>query len=95
MVLQGWGDHGKWRVGDVVSHFGDYYRPYVDEPWGADELLDVVGLTEQAGQRVNSLSGGQRRRLDVALGIIGRPDLLFLDEPTTGFDPTPGVSSTN
>ncbi len=46
-----------------------------------------MGLTGQAGRQVNRLSGGQRRRLDVALGIVGRPELLFLDEPTTGFDP--------
>ncbi|WP_211228595.1 ABC transporter ATP-binding protein [Glycomyces tenuis] len=86
IVLQEWRDNGKWRVRDLVAHFGDYYRPYA-EPWGADELLDVVGLATQAKQRVQRLSGGQRRRLDVALGIIGRPALLFLDEPTTGFDP--------
>jgi ABC-2 type transport system ATP-binding protein len=54
---------------------------------GVDEVLDAVGLTEKAGERVSSLSGGQRRRLDVALGIVGSPELLFLDEPTTGFDP--------
>ncbi|MGL4744538.1 MAG: ABC transporter ATP-binding protein [Dermatophilaceae bacterium] len=52
-----------------------------------DEVLDAVGLTDKADDRIVGLSGGQRRRLDVALGIVGRPDLLFLDEPTTGFDP--------
>ncbi|NYN68503.1 ATP-binding cassette domain-containing protein, partial [Salmonella enterica] len=57
------------------------------DPWPVNELLELVGLTEQAGQRIQTLSGGQRRRLDVALGVIGRPPLLFLDEPTTGFDP--------
>ena len=56
-------------------------------PWDVDELIATVGLTEQAGQRVRRLSGGQRRRLDVAIGIVGRPKLLFLDEPTAGFDP--------
>jgi ABC-2 type transport system ATP-binding protein len=86
IVLQEWSDNGKWRVRDLVAHFADYYRPYA-EPWEADELLDMVGLTGQAAQRAQTLSGGQRRRLDVALGIIGRPALLFLDEPTTGFDP--------
>ncbi|SDD99874.1 ABC transporter ATP-binding protein [Glycomyces harbinensis] len=86
VVLQEWRDNGKWRARDLLQHFGEYYKPY-SEPWGADELLDLVGLAPQAGQRVQTLSGGQRRRLDVALGIIGRPGLLFLDEPTTGFDP--------
>ncbi|PRY61230.1 MULTISPECIES: ABC transporter ATP-binding protein [Glycomyces] len=86
VVLQEWRDNGKWKVRDIVTHFAEYYKPYTN-PWGADELLDMVGLAEQAGQRVRTLSGGQRRRLDVALGIIGRPALLFLDEPTTGFDP--------
>src|SRR5690606_25628424 len=86
IVLQEWRDNGKWRVRELLAHFADYYRPYT-EPWGADELLELVGLTEQAGQRLQTLSGGQRRRLDVAAGIVGRPALLFLDEPTTGFDP--------
>jgi ABC-2 type transport system ATP-binding protein len=86
IVLQEWRDNGKWRVRDLVAHFADYYRPHT-EPWEADELLDMVGLAAQARQRVQTLSGGQRRRLDVALGILGRPSLLFLDEPTTGFDP--------
>ena len=56
-------------------------------PRGVDEVLDLTGLTAKADDRTVGLSGGQRRRLDVALGIVGRPDLLFLDEPTTGFDP--------
>jgi ABC-2 type transport system ATP-binding protein len=51
------------------------------------DLLDVVGLTDQADTKIKSLSGGQRRRMDVAIGIVGRPELLFLDEPTAGFDP--------
>jgi ABC-2 type transport system ATP-binding protein len=60
------------------------YYPDARDP---AEVLDLVGLTEKAGSRGRTLSGGQRRRLDVALGIVGRPRLLFLDEPTTGFDP--------
>jgi ABC-2 type transport system ATP-binding protein len=60
---------------------------YYPDPRDPDEVLALVGLTEKAGARGRTLSGGQRRRLDVALGIVGRPELLFLDEPTTGFDP--------
>jgi len=60
---------------------------YYPGPRDADEVLELVGLTEHAGSRGRTLSGGQRRRLEVALGIVGRPRLLFLDEPTTGFDP--------
>ncbi|WP_229731110.1 ABC transporter ATP-binding protein [Microbacterium faecale] len=86
IVLQSSSDHGKWRPRQLLRHMSNYYRPYVD-PWPVDDLLDVVGLTEQANQKLQSLSGGQRRRLDVALAVIGRPSLLFLDEPTTGFDP--------
>ncbi|WP_100447988.1 ABC transporter ATP-binding protein [Glycomyces xiaoerkulensis] len=86
IVLQEWNDNGKWRVRDLLAHFADYYRPYSD-PWEADGLLELVGLAGEAKQRVQTLSGGQRRRLDVAAGIVGRPSLLFLDEPTTGFDP--------
>ncbi|MCZ2838538.1 ABC transporter ATP-binding protein [Modestobacter sp. VKM Ac-2985] len=60
---------------------------YYPAPRDPAEVLELVGLTEKAGSRGRTLSGGQRRRLDVALGIVGRPRLLFLDEPTTGFDP--------
>jgi ABC-2 type transport system ATP-binding protein len=91
VVLQSWRDHGRWRVRDLLAHLGGYYTPYSTpertRPHDVDELLETVGLTEQAGQRLASLSGGQRRRLDVAVGLVGRPELLFLDEPTAGFDP--------
>ncbi|MGC9381755.1 ABC transporter ATP-binding protein [Streptomyces sp. MH13] len=83
IVLQASRDHGRWRVGDLLGHFARFY-PRAFEP---SELLRLVGLTPQTTQQVSTLSGGQRRRLDVALGIVGRPELLFLDEPTTGFDP--------
>ncbi|MEV5807225.1 ABC transporter ATP-binding protein [Streptomyces parvulus] len=83
LVLQSWRDHRRWRVAELLTHFATYY-PDARDPAG---LLDLVGLTDQADRQVERLSGGQRRRLDVALGIVGRPELLFLDEPTTGFDP--------
>ena len=91
VVLQSWRDHGRWRVRDLLAHLGAYYAPYStperERPHGVDQLLETVGLAAQAQQRLASLSGGQRRRLDVAIGLVGRPELLFLDEPTAGFDP--------
>jgi ABC-2 type transport system ATP-binding protein len=91
VVLQSWRDHGKWRVRELLAHLGRYYAPYGTperkRPYDVDELIQTVGLGEQAGKKISSLSGGQRRRLDVAIGIVGRPELLFLDEPTAGFDP--------
>ncbi|WP_459708159.1 ABC transporter ATP-binding protein [Actinophytocola sp. KF-1] len=91
VVLQSWRDHGKWKVRELLSHLGLYYAPYstdrITRPWDADELVAAVGLTEHADKKISRLSGGQRRRLDVAIGIVGRPELLFLDEPTAGFDP--------
>ena len=91
VVLQTWRDHAKWRVRELLEHLGAYYAPYstkaIQRPWDIDELLAAVGLTECAHKRIARLSGGQRRRLDVAIGIVGRPELLFLDEPTAGFDP--------
>ena len=91
VVLQSWRDHGKWKVRELLAHLGLYYAPYgtdrITRPWDADELVAAVGLTEHADKKVSRLSGGQRRRLDVAIGIVGRPELLFLDEPTAGFDP--------
>jgi ABC-2 type transport system ATP-binding protein len=91
VVLQSWRDHGRWRVWELLDHLGSFYQPYAEpgraRPWPADELIDTVGLTEHRNKKVSALSGGQRRRLDVAIGIVGRPELLFLDEPTAGFDP--------
>jgi ABC-2 type transport system ATP-binding protein len=86
VVLQSWRDHANWRVRDLLAYLGSYYACY-GRPWDADDLIAAVGLTAQATSRIKTLSGGQRRRLDVAIGIVGRPELLFLDEPTTGFDP--------
>ena len=91
VVLQSWRDHGRWSPRALLDHLGSYYVPYAtpqrQRPYPTGEALDLVGLAEHADARVLSLSGGQRRRLDVAVGIIGRPELLFLDEPTAGFDP--------
>ncbi|MFC6082229.1 ABC transporter ATP-binding protein [Sphaerisporangium aureirubrum] len=83
IVLQTAGDTAELTVRETVRHFATYYQ----DPRDPDEVIAKVGLSEKAGTRVRKLSGGQRRRVDVALGVIGRPELLFLDEPTTGFDP--------
>lgn len=83
IVLQESSDFGMLTVLETARMFAKCYGQ-AREP---EELLDVVGLTSSSGSRVRTLSGGQRRRLDVALGIIAKPELLFLDEPTTGFDP--------
>jgi ABC-2 type transport system ATP-binding protein len=91
IVLQSWRDHGRWSVRGLLTHLGAYYQPYGSpgrpRPRAVDELLATVGLADVANQRISRLSGGQRRRLDVAIGIVGRPEVLFLDEPTAGFDP--------
>lgn len=91
VVLQSWRDHGKWRVRELLDYLGAFYAPYrtdrIQRPWDTDELIKAVGLTEQSSSKINDLSGGQRRRIDVAIGIVGRPEVLFLDEPTAGFDP--------
>jgi ABC-2 type transport system ATP-binding protein len=83
IVLQEASDFGVLTVGETVTMFGKCYGT----PRSTTELLDLVGLGTTHDARVRTLSGGQRRRLDVALGIIARPELVFMDEPTTGFDP--------
>jgi ABC-2 type transport system ATP-binding protein len=83
IVLQSAADAGDLTVIETVEHFRGYYS----KPRNTDEVIAAVGLENKTGALIRNLSGGQRRRLDVALGIIGSPELLFLDEPTTGFDP--------
>jgi ABC-2 type transport system ATP-binding protein len=83
IVLQGTSTHPHLSALEAVTLFAGYYR----RPRDPVELISLVGLEDAAGQRVRTLSGGQRRRLDLALALAGTPELLFLDEPTTGFDP--------
>ncbi len=83
IVLQSTMDALDLTVRETLTHFAKYYS----NPKDANAVIESVGLTEKVDEKVRTLSGGQRRRLDVAFGIIGRPELLFLDEPTTGFDP--------
>ena len=83
IVLQSTQDAGDLTVYESVSHFATYYK----NPKDTHEVIELVGLSEKSDALGRTLSGGQRRRLDVALGIIGSPELIFLDEPTTGFDP--------
>ncbi|NUS00157.1 MAG: ABC transporter ATP-binding protein [Kribbellaceae bacterium] len=83
IVAQTTRDEAVLSVAEMVTHFAGYYP----NPRDPEQVIAAVGLQEKRKARVRSLSGGQRRRLDVALGVIGNPELLFLDEPTTGFDP--------
>ena len=91
VVLQSWRDHSRWKVRELLDHLGKYYVPYSTSarkrPLDTDTLIQLVGLEKQAYSVIGSLSGGQRRRLDVAIGLVGNPELLFLDEPTVAFDP--------
>ncbi|MGH2785567.1 MAG: ABC transporter ATP-binding protein [Actinomycetota bacterium] len=83
IVLQEHGLPTDFRVGELLTRFGSYYPRARD----AGEVLGLVDLTDKREALVGALSGGERRRLDFALALIGDPDLIFLDEPTTGFDP--------
>ena len=84
IVLQTTGVDQYLSVAETVNLFRGYYP----DPLPLDSILEATGLSEQARIRVGKLSGGQQRRLDVAVGLAGNPELLFLDEPTTGFDPS-------
>ncbi len=83
IVLQTNDDMPNLTVREQLNHFAALYP----NPRNVDELIEAVGLGAKANTRISKLSGGQRRRVDVALGIVGNPRVLFLDEPTTGFDP--------
>ncbi|HEX5512532.1 MAG TPA: ABC transporter ATP-binding protein [Actinomycetales bacterium] len=84
IVLQEAGFDDDFSVRELVRLYRGMYPRRLD----ADEVIDLVGLTDKRDAKVKTLSGGQRRRLDLALGLVGDPELLFLDEPTTGFDPS-------
>jgi ABC-2 type transport system ATP-binding protein len=83
IVLQSSGMYRHVTVREAVAHWAGFYP----RPRGVDEVVELAGLTESAGVRTGRLSGGQLRRLDFALALVGDPELIFLDEPTTGFDP--------
>jgi ABC-2 type transport system ATP-binding protein len=83
VVPQNTAEYLDLSVHEVIDHFGSFYS----DPIPTAELIDMVGLGSKAKAQSTSLSGGQKRRLDVAVGVVGRPDLVFLDEPTTGLDP--------
>ncbi|MFL5790735.1 MAG: ATP-binding cassette domain-containing protein [Actinomycetota bacterium] len=84
IVLQSTGVDPFLTVRETIEMYGGYYP----NPRPTDEVVDLVGLREKRDERVRRLSGGQQRRLDVAIALAGDPELLFLDEPTTGFDPS-------
>jgi ABC-2 type transport system ATP-binding protein len=83
IVLQSSSLYPNLTARESLALFAGYYT----EPRDVDEVVEIVGLTEKAGARVRTLSGGQKRRLDLGLALVGNPELIFLDEPTTGFDP--------
>jgi ABC-2 type transport system ATP-binding protein len=83
VMLQETGPESDLTVAECLRLYGGYFP----DPWPAGDLLELTGLGRQSSQRAAQLSGGQQRKLDLALALTGRPQVLFLDEPTTGFDP--------
>jgi ABC-2 type transport system ATP-binding protein len=83
VMLQSSSLYPNLTVRESLKVFGGYYA----KPRDADDVIEIVGLEEKRGDRVRTLSGGQQRRLDLGLALVGDPELVFLDEPTTGFDP--------
>ena len=87
LVQQNWTDHAKWRVVDQLEWVRAMQLTAAPHVMSVNEVLDAVGLAGKATSRLSRLSGGQRRTIDFAAALMGRPELLVMDEPTTGLDP--------